>query len=473
MSGLYELTKEELIALAISQHETIEAQAAIIEGQEKRIVELEAIAQSQAERISVLEEEISKLSGPKSKPSWAKPNTPKKQKGPRKKRMQSFGRKSLAATEVILHAVECCPDCGRNLCGGTLKWKHQVVDVPAVPVKVTDHLFIERRCGVCGRRYTPDASEVLGELVVGKKSIGIGLMSLIAYLKITCRVPVGLMRQLLSSLYGLKVSKGEICELLHEVARMGREQYADLLDKVRGSPVVHGDETGWREDGVNGYVWSFSTPLVRFFTYNHSRASSVVKEVLGEEFIGALVSDFYGAYNIYEGIKQRCWVHFLRDLKALVQKYEANASVVAWVAAVRDVYDRAKLTLPIAYTDIERCKLRQGFESELLALAQPYLKAKSAPQRVLAQRIDRFLGELFTFVQCPEVPSENNAAERAVRPTVIARKVSGGTRSARGSETNSILRSLFETWPLQGHNPLEACRQMIIQANTNMLAHRR
>ena len=197
-----------------------------------------------------------------------------------------------------------------------------------------------------------------------------------------------------------------------------------------------------------------------------------MKEVLGE-FVGALVSDFYGAYNIYDGIKQRCWVHLLRDLKALGEKHAESASIVAWVDSVRDVYRRAKLSVKIDYTDIERCRLRQGFESEILALAQPYLKAKNAPQRVLSQRIDRFLGELFTFVDCPEVPSENNAAERAVRPTVIARKVSGGTRSARGSETNSILRSLFETWALQGGSAVAACRQMIIDANKKMLASSR
>jgi hypothetical protein len=152
VSGLDELTREELIALVIKQHETIEAQA-------KRIAELEAVVQSQAERISVLEEEISKLSGPKSKPSFVKANAPKKEKGPRKKRTQSFARKSRVATEVICHAVECCPDCGRKLIGGTVKSKHQVIDVPAAPVTVTDHLFIERYCGVCGKRFTPDASE--------------------------------------------------------------------------------------------------------------------------------------------------------------------------------------------------------------------------------------------------------------------------------------------------------------------------
>ena len=60
--------------------------------------------------------------------------------------------------------------------------------------------------------------------------------------------------------------------------------------------------------------------------------------------------------------------------------------------------------------------------------------------------------------------SENNAAERAIRPAVVARKISGGTRSARGSNTASVLRSLFETWALQGRNTIDACREMITLA---------
>jgi transposase len=458
VSGLYELTREELIALVIKLHETVESQA-------RRICELEAIVQAQAKRISELEEEIARLKGSKAGGAQIKASVKKtNDKEKRKKRTSSFARGNRMPTEVVCHGVNECPDCGRKLVGGTVKWKHQVVDVPPVQVKVTDHLFIERRCGVCGKRFTPNASEVLGESVVGKKTIGIGLMSLIAYLKIVCRVPVGLIRQLLDSLYGLSVSKGEICELLHEVARMGRDDYDALLEAIRGSPVVHGDETGWREDGVNGYLWSFSTPKVRYFTYNHSRAGAVVKEVL-DKFVGALVADFYGGYNIYSGIKQRCWIHFLRDLKALSEKYESAAG---WVESVKEIYYRAKATVELDYTDKQRCKLRQKFESELLALAQPYLNVKSAPQRVLAKRIDRFLDELFSFVQYPDIPSENNAAERAVRPAVIARKVSGGTRSAKGSETNSILRSLFETWALQGRNTISACREMIICANRKL-----
>jgi len=459
VSGLDELTREELIALVLKLHETVELQA-------KRIVELDAIVQAQAERISALEEEVSKLGGSKPKPAWVKPNAPKEEKGPRKNRSSSFARHSRPATQVQYHVVENCPDCDRKLSGGSVKWQHQVIEIPEIGVEVINHLFVERRCGVCGKRWTPDASAVLSDVVVGKRSVGIGLMSLTAYLKTACRVPIGLIRQLLGSLYGVGISKGEIAELLHAVAEIGEVEYDALLDKVRGSPVVHGDETGWREDGKSGYLWSFSTPRVRYFRYDSSRAGAVVKEVLGDKFVGVLVSDFYGGYNIYEGVKQRCWVHYIRDLKALGQKCGMAGP---WVDAVLAVYWRARESVKMDLSEIDRCRRRQGFESELLALAQPYLKSKNAPQRVLAGRIDRFGGELFVFVQHPEVPSENNAAERAIRPAVMARKASGGTRSPRGSKTSSVLRSLFETWALQGRNSLDACREMIVESNRNSL----
>jgi hypothetical protein len=459
VSGLNELTREELTALVLKLHETVGLQA-------KCIVELEAVVQTQAERISALEDEVSKLGGPKSKPAWVKANASKKEKGPRKKRLQSFARHNLPVTQVQYHVVENCPDCGRKLSGGSVKWQHQVLEIPKVRIEVIDHMFVERRCGVCGKRWTVDASAALSDVVVGKRSVGIGLMSLIAYLKTACRVPIGLIRQLLGSLYEVGISKGEIAELLHAVAEIGEVEYDALLDKVRGSPVVHGDETGWREDGKSGYLWSFSTPRVRYFRYDSSRAGAVVKEVLGDRFVGVLVSDFYGGYNIYEGVKQRCWVHYIRDLKALAEKY---ALAGPWVDAVLGVYWRARESVKTDLSEIDRCRRRQRFESELLALAQPYLKSKNAPQRVLAQRIDRFLGELFVFVQHPEVPSENNAAERAIRPAVMARKASGGTRSPRGSKTSSVLRTLFETWALQGRNSLNACNEMIVESNRNLL----
>jgi len=344
------------------------------------------------------------------------------------------------------------------------------VDIPPVAPVVTDHLFIERYCGVCGKRYTPDPREALCEIAVGRKSFGLNLMSLVAHLKTICRMPIAQIVNLLYALCGIRISKGELVEVLHDIAEIGEAFYDALLARIRGSPVVNADETGWREDGANGYLWSFSTPSVRYYMYQRSRGSAVVKEALSDEFEGTLVADFYAAYNIYPGEKQRCWVHFGRDLDALKEKNPDRPDVIAWADAVMGLYHRAKGTLDINHTDRERSKLRRRFQAEILKLAEPYLRVKSAPQRVLAERIERFLSELFVFVQYPEVPSENNAAERAIRPAVVARKISGGTRSARGSKTASVLRSLFETWSLNGHNALDSCRNMLIAHNRALLA---
>lgn len=133
----------------------------------------------------------------------------------------------------------------------------------------------------------------------------------------------------------------------------------------------------------------------------------------------------------------------------------------AWVNGIMEIYHRARETTRWRYTPLERSRLKVGFENELLESCRAYVGVKSAPQRVIAERMTSFISELFAFVGDPEIPSENNAAERAIRPAVVARKISGGTRSERGSKTMSTLRSLFETWTLQGYNTIDACRQMI------------
>jgi transposase len=461
VSGLDELTREELTALVLKLHETVQVQQAEI----AQISELNAMVARQSARIVELEEEVARLRGGGSSAHLCiKPSVKKEERSPRKKRKHSFARHKLEATQVAVHAYEECPECGRKLCGGHEKWRHQVIEIPKVVLVVTDHVFMERYCGVCKKRWTPDSPDVLAGVVVGKRNIGIGAMSLICHLKTICRVPIGQIRKLLDTLWGLRISAGQIVEILHDVAEMGKPVYESLLKEVRGSPVLHADETGWREDGVNGYIWSFSSPAVRYYTYRHSRGSLVPKEVLSEEFVGALVADFYGAYNFYDGIKQRCWVHLGRDLKTLVEKNPDLPETALWVDKVMELYHRANESTKREYKELERSRLKRSFERELLNLCQPYVRVKSAPQRVLAERMTGFIGELFAFVADPEIPSENNAAERAIRPAVVARKISGGTRSEKGSKTMSTLRSLFETWGLRGQNTIEACREMIAVA---------
>ncbi len=129
---------------------------------------------------------------------------------------------------------------------------------------------------------TPDLTEV----VVGGQTFGHGVSSLVAYLDTVGRLPVRIISRLFSCLLKLSISDGQIVSLLHTVAKAGQATYSDLKRKLRASDFVHADETGWRENGLNGYVWSFSTPLLRYFVYAKSRAHTVPKEVLGEGYIG-------------------------------------------------------------------------------------------------------------------------------------------------------------------------------------------
>jgi transposase len=187
-----------------------------------------------------------------------------------------------------------------------------------------------------------------------------------------------------------------------------------------------------------------------------------VKEVLGGDFDGVVVSDFYGAYNAHLGLHQRCWVHLLRDIHELRDKPAADKQLKRWAEAVKAIYERAKKYRgPNARLDPvkqkrERVNRQREFERELMRECRPHLRKKRVQSR-LCERVERFLPELFVFVAEPRVPSDNNAAERSVRHLVVSRKISGGTRSDRGSETKSILASLFGTWRLQGLDFYQCC----------------
>jgi transposase len=263
--------------------------------------------------------------------------------------------------------------------------------------------------------------------------------------------------------HALCLSVGEIVDVLRATAEQAQETVGKLLQELQASPVVHGDETTWREDGRNGYMWAFSTPVLRYFLYRASRSGEIVNEVLGEAFDGTLVTDFYAGYNRMLGRHQRCWAHLLRDIHTLKEQWPAEAQLHLWADKVHALFQQA-----CAYGQSheqakpkERRLAQQQFEQELLALCQPHLSSDCA-QRVLCKRIEHFLSELFTFVADPRVPPDNNAAERSIRPLAVSRKISGGTRSEQGTQTKSVLATIFGTWIVRGINPFHACLALLI-----------
>lgn len=153
------------------------------------------------------------------------------------------------------------------------------------------------------------------------KGASVRLASIIAYLRTSLRLPLRHIRDLLRTMHGFEVTLGEIVELLYRISVHGQPVLDALLTEIRASPAVPADETGWREDGKNGYIWSVSTPTVRYYEYHHSRAGEVVKRLIGDELAGVLGSDFYAGYTIHQGLHQRGSGPFLarhpRSQKAL------------------------------------------------------------------------------------------------------------------------------------------------------------
>ena len=223
--------------------------------------------------------------------------------------------------------------------GGWVHRTREVIEIPLAPAEVIEQVFVARMCALCRKRRLPHDS--LKEVAVGRQRMGINLVSLIVTLREEGRLPIRSIQQYLRTVHQLKLSVGAIVEAIRRVARQAQRTVDETLERIRGSPVVHADETGWREDGVNGYVWTFSTPTERHFV-RRGRGKKVVDEVLGESFDGVLVSDFYAAYNHYPGLKQRCWVHLLRDINELKALYLEDTGLARWAEAVRQLYDRAK-----------------------------------------------------------------------------------------------------------------------------------
>jgi transposase len=446
-ASLEQASREQLYALIGEQEATIARLGVLVEQLQARVAELEA-----------------RLGGPpsgKSVPAFVKASRKKVEPAkPRKGRSQAFVRRREEPTRQVSHALERCQECGTRLFGGSVKRKRQVLHIPLVPVEVVEHLYIERCCPVCGKRNVPKVE--LGAQVVGKNRLSSSTMAMVASLRELGRLPLEKIQWLLATFHKLKLSLGELVRVLDTVAGRAKSAMHELREQVRGSVHVHADETGWREDGTNGYLWSFSNGSVHYLLQRQSRASEVVREVLGEQFSGVLVSDFYSAYNFLDCPHQRCWVHLLRDVHELVERHPNCEPLSQWARAVNEVYLEAKATSQRVklLSKAERVLARQALEERLLSLATPYLKA-DVPQRVLCQRIDRFLAELFTFVELAIVPSDNNAAERALRPQVVARKISGGTRSSKGSQTKTTLASIFSTWQLQGLDPFLACQNLL------------
>jgi hypothetical protein len=278
-------------------------------------------------------------------------------------------------------------------------------------------------------------------------------------------ISLGKTRDLLHDFFGLTVSRAGLLGHLRWGGALFEPVVEDLLTRLRNSPVVQGDETGWRINGQTAWAWCFRDPKLAVFLIDKHRSREVITRVLGETFAGTLVSDFYAAYNGLDCPKQRCLVHLLRELAKLREEAPWQ-SVRAFIAPLIDLLqDALQLSKDRPHhTEAAFAHARQAIYHRFDELL---LNCHSTNRDCLRiwRRLFKHCDELFTFLDDPRVPADNNGCERDIRSLAAARNDGGVHRAEWSAAAFARIKSVIVTSLKNGlrfiHYGLDAVRAQL------------
>jgi transposase len=303
------------------------------------------------------------------------------------------------------------------------------------PVKAERVLYRlpKQYCHRCRRTFRPHAPGVLPNSLYGNQ-----LMATAATMHYLHGIPLGRVCEQTG------IGPGSLVEMFHRLARLFARLPARLIAEYRQAPVKHADETSWRTNGQNGYAWLFATPRLSLFLLRRTRSASVPKEVFGEAPLpGYVVVDRYGGYNKVPCTLQYCYSHLLREVQDLEREFPEAAEVIIFVNTVAPLLALAMGLRSQAISDAEFSRQAAALKAQLIAVMdQPaHHPGIRRIQDIFRTHADR----LYHWADDRRVPAENNLAERDLRPTVIARKVSFGSQSDAGAQTRGVLMSVLHT----------------------------
>ena len=391
-----------------------------------------------------------------------KPNVKDKEKKPKGARLGHLGkgRKDLNNEPVddvveVESEFEVCPECGDPLEKKGMQ-ERSVIDTPSHKPEKILFLLSKRYCCRCRRSFVPQPPGVLPKSLYGNQLIASAITMCYLY-----GLPLGRISE------STGVGSGSLMEMFHRISRLFESVPPKLIEEYRQAPVKHADETSWRTDGQNGYVWLFATPKVSIFQFGKSRSSLVAHAVFGKDPLpGVLVVDRYGGYNKAPCEIQYCYAHLLRHIQDLEKEFPEDKEVASFVA----------VTAPLL-------ALAMGLRSQPITDKQFYRKANKLACQIKAamnkpalhqgiRRIQDIFREnehrMYQWAKNRAVPPDNNLAERDLRPSVIARKVSFGSVTDNGAKTRSTLTSIATTLKKQGVDPTERIKDALDQLARDM-----
>lgn len=334
--------------------------------------------------------------------------------------------------EYISPIGDTCPHCGDVLEDKGYE-THGVLDSRPLKAEKVLYCLPKRYCRRCKKSFQPQAPSVLPRGLYGNQ-----LLATASAMHYMHGIPMGRICE------QMEIGAGALVEVFHALAKLFAAVPQKLIEEYRQSPAKHADETGWRINGKNGYAWLFATETISIFIFKQTRSSKIPKMVFGDEPLpGTLVVDRYAGYNKTPCQLQYCYAHLLREVEDLQKEFPDSDEV--------KVFDSVMLPLLTEAMQLRNQPIKdEEFYAKAALVKADIIAAVKAPAVHLGIRhIQDIFHEnahrMYHWAEDRRVPAENNLAERDLRPTVIARKVSFGSISDAGAETRGVLMTVLNT----------------------------
>lgn len=373
---------------------------------------------------------------------------------------QGHGRKlpSVVHHSYRLH-LHHCPECFLPLARGGAVSSHTVEDIPTpkeTRIIVSCYDSERQWCPRCQKEVTAVPAGV-----IPRCRLGINLLSLVLLWKYRTRMPLLQIKANLQLLYGLKISLSALEEILYRAREYLGENHQKILRTIRSSPVKHADETSWRTKGENGWLWEFLTGDAVYYTIEETRGKGVPEIVLsGAKETDVLVHDDYAAYQNLPGCHQSCWAHLLREARNEAGLEFASQEAKALYQELKVIFSRLEEIIREPFIPDDRQKLYQEYLDLLTQIGNRNYQNEDVKR--VQTRIKNQAGNLLTALLFPGVPLTNNLAERNIRPVVIARKISGGSKTVKGAQTFAVNASVIQTLVLRKEPLFSSLKEMLL-----------
>ena len=351
---------------------------------------------------------------------------------------------------IVLRAKSCC-QCHSDLCNeaGQLVDVNQVTELPHSPAQVIEVRQYGVTCPQCGATQVEEPPAGL-EM---NRRFGSRLEATVVYYRQEQHMSYARTQKALLDLHQVEISQGGIDEIMKRAGKWAMGKLDQIQDTIRQSRVIHCDETSNRIDGANAWEWVFCSMTSVLHVIQRNRSAEVIRNIMSDQQAEVWVSDCYGGQlKAPTEKRQLCMAHQLRALQRVLDAHPR----LTWAHAMRKLFQHA--------IQVHHQRSQMAPEQFARQVAQierncdRLLQQELAPPEAqkLQRRYRKYRSCLFVFLYRSDVEPTNNVAERALRHSVVHRKVTNGFRSYWGTNTYAALASIIDTAELAGVQAFDA-----------------